>query len=57
MIVIRPPSFPIHSLPSSNSMTLVSNDPSWWPLINASFVGSYFTGSFRASRMMTVTLI
>ncbi|KAG2036203.1 hypothetical protein BDR03DRAFT_465611 [Suillus americanus] len=23
-------------------MTLVSNDPSWWPLINANFVGNYF---------------
>ncbi|KAG1846093.1 hypothetical protein DFJ58DRAFT_747313 [Suillus subalutaceus] len=23
-------------------MTLVSNDPSWWPLINASIIGSYF---------------
>jgi len=23
-------------------MTLVSNDPSWWPLINANLVGSYF---------------
>ncbi|KAG2337766.1 hypothetical protein BDR05DRAFT_969877 [Suillus weaverae] len=23
-------------------MTLVSNDPSWWPLINASLISSYF---------------
>ncbi|KAG2111370.1 hypothetical protein BD769DRAFT_68792 [Suillus cothurnatus] len=23
-------------------MTIVSNDPSWWPLINASLIGSYF---------------
>ncbi|KAG1775264.1 hypothetical protein EV702DRAFT_453665 [Suillus placidus] len=23
-------------------MTLVSNDPSWWPLINASLIASYF---------------
>ncbi|KAG2340018.1 hypothetical protein BDR05DRAFT_967423 [Suillus weaverae] len=23
-------------------MPLVSNDPSWWPLINANFIGSYF---------------
>ncbi|KAG2138233.1 hypothetical protein BD769DRAFT_1773525 [Suillus cothurnatus] len=23
-------------------MTVVSNDPSWWPLINASLIGSYF---------------
>ncbi|KAG2107087.1 hypothetical protein BD769DRAFT_135930 [Suillus cothurnatus] len=23
-------------------MTLVSNDPSWWPLINATLIGSYF---------------
>jgi hypothetical protein len=23
-------------------MTLVSNDPSWWPVINANFIGSYF---------------
>ncbi|KAG2032125.1 hypothetical protein BDR03DRAFT_970982 [Suillus americanus] len=37
-----PPSSPAHSLPSSNSMTVVSNDPIWWPLINASVNGSYF---------------
>ncbi|KAG2032124.1 hypothetical protein BDR03DRAFT_61654 [Suillus americanus] len=42
-IVIRPLSSPSHSLPSSNSMTLVSNDPSWWPIINANLIGSYFT--------------
>ncbi|KAG1796252.1 uncharacterized protein HD556DRAFT_1360204, partial [Suillus plorans] len=23
-------------------MTLVSNDPSWWPFINASLISSYF---------------
>ncbi|KAG1764292.1 hypothetical protein EV702DRAFT_110010 [Suillus placidus] len=24
-------------------MTLVSNDPSWWPIINANLIGSYFS--------------
>ncbi|KAG2138234.1 hypothetical protein BD769DRAFT_257724 [Suillus cothurnatus] len=33
---------PTRSLPSSNSMTIVSNDPSWWPLINANLIASYF---------------
>ncbi|KAG2335416.1 hypothetical protein BDR05DRAFT_504463 [Suillus weaverae] len=23
-------------------MTLVSNDPSWWPVINVGLIGSYF---------------
>ncbi|KAG1766839.1 hypothetical protein EV702DRAFT_784574 [Suillus placidus] len=41
-IVIRPSSSPARSVSSSNSMTLVSNDPSWWPLINANIIGSYF---------------
>ncbi|KAG2138261.1 hypothetical protein BD769DRAFT_1663840 [Suillus cothurnatus] len=41
-IVILPPSSPTRSLPSSNSMTIVSNDPSWWPLINANLIASYF---------------
>ncbi|KAG2072799.1 hypothetical protein BDR04DRAFT_382154 [Suillus decipiens] len=41
--VIHPSSAPIHSLPSSNnSMVLVSNDPSWWPAINANLISSYF---------------
>lgn len=26
-------------------MTLVSNDPSWWPIINANLIGSYFTAA------------
>ncbi|KAG2139738.1 hypothetical protein DEU56DRAFT_912002 [Suillus clintonianus] len=34
--------FPAPSHPSSNSMTLVSDDPSWWPLINAWRISSYF---------------
>ncbi|KAG2149013.1 uncharacterized protein EDB93DRAFT_353553 [Suillus bovinus] len=28
--------------PSFNNMTLVSNDPSWWPTINANLIFSYF---------------
>ncbi|KAG2124153.1 hypothetical protein BD769DRAFT_1388950 [Suillus cothurnatus] len=36
-------------------MTIVSNDPSWWPLINASLIFSYFIGSWSVSHMMTVT--
>ncbi|KAG2139679.1 hypothetical protein DEU56DRAFT_942325 [Suillus clintonianus] len=34
--------FPAPSHPSSNSMTLVSDDPSYWPLINAWRISSYF---------------
>ncbi|KAG1871234.1 hypothetical protein DFJ58DRAFT_492860 [Suillus subalutaceus] len=36
--------FPVApSLLSSNSMTLVLNDPSWWPFINSHYIFSYFT--------------
>jgi hypothetical protein len=35
-------------------MTVVSNDPSWWPLINAGRIASYFAGSWRVSHMMTL---
>lgn len=31
-------------------MPIISNDPSWWPLINATRIGSYFIGLWRASR-------
>ncbi|KAG1890098.1 hypothetical protein F4604DRAFT_646785 [Suillus subluteus] len=33
----------VPSLPSFNSMTLVSNDPSWWPFINSHYIFSYLT--------------
>jgi hypothetical protein len=36
-------------------MTIVSNDPSLWPVINANFISSYFVGSWSVSHMMTVT--
>ncbi|KAG2133243.1 uncharacterized protein EDB93DRAFT_886387 [Suillus bovinus] len=31
------------SHPSSNTMSQVLNDPSWWPVINANIISSYFT--------------
>ncbi|KAG1766836.1 hypothetical protein EV702DRAFT_1148614 [Suillus placidus] len=34
--------FAAHSPTSSNSMTIISNDPSWWPLINSHCISSYF---------------
>ncbi|KAG2144299.1 hypothetical protein DEU56DRAFT_910649 [Suillus clintonianus] len=34
--------FPAPSHPSSNSMTIVSDDPSYWPLINSRRIASYF---------------
>lgn len=44
-----------HSSPAPipDSMTLISNDPSWWPLINSSRIASYFAGSWRALLMMS----
>jgi hypothetical protein len=33
-------------------MPIISNDPSWWPLINATRIGSYFIGLWKFSRMM-----
>lgn len=41
-IVIYPLGSLARSLPSSNSMTFVSNDPTWWPLISASIITGYF---------------
>ncbi|KAG2335911.1 hypothetical protein BDR05DRAFT_1063745, partial [Suillus weaverae] len=39
-IVIRPPISPLARI--LNSMTVVSNDPSWWPFINAKLILTYF---------------
>ncbi|KAG1743954.1 uncharacterized protein EDB91DRAFT_206035 [Suillus paluster] len=51
-IVTHPPTSHAHSsLTSSNSMTLVSNDPSWWPTINAARVSSYFIVAASAGLM------
>ncbi|KAG1775203.1 hypothetical protein EV702DRAFT_1047068 [Suillus placidus] len=36
------PKLAFHSEPLSNSMTVVSNDPSWWPVINGARTFSYF---------------
>ncbi|KAG1737319.1 hypothetical protein EDB19DRAFT_988321 [Suillus lakei] len=51
-LVIRPPSshsvkFPLRQVPtpsnpSSTYMTLISNDPTWWPTINSYKIYSYF---------------
>ncbi|KAG2133266.1 uncharacterized protein EDB93DRAFT_1331515 [Suillus bovinus] len=35
-------------------MTVVSNDPSYWPTIDSTIFYSYFVGPWRASHMMTV---
>ncbi|KAG2111375.1 hypothetical protein BD769DRAFT_69022 [Suillus cothurnatus] len=32
-------------------MTVISNDPSWWPLINATLIGSYFVVAASAGVM------
>jgi hypothetical protein len=45
---------PARPLSSSNSMTLASNDPSWWPIINVNIIISYFIGSWRVSCMVTM---
>ncbi|KAG1775213.1 hypothetical protein EV702DRAFT_452387 [Suillus placidus] len=34
--------FAVPSHPSSNSMTQVSDDPTWWPAINVALIYSYF---------------
>jgi hypothetical protein len=39
----------------SLDMTLVSNDPSWWPQIDLNLTSSYVTGSWRASRTMKIS--
>jgi hypothetical protein len=53
--------FPAPSHPSSNGMTLVSDDPSYWPVINSLRIGSYVIGSWRAVRVrrwrLNLTLI
>ncbi|KAG2053108.1 hypothetical protein BDR06DRAFT_1008994 [Suillus hirtellus] len=40
-IIVCPPSSPARLFPSSDSIPLVSSDPSWWLLINAEIIGSY----------------
>ncbi|KAG1788655.1 uncharacterized protein HD556DRAFT_847995 [Suillus plorans] len=40
---------PLH--PSSNNMTIVSDDPSWWPFINSSRIASYFAVAASAGVM------
>ncbi|KAG2077037.1 hypothetical protein BDR04DRAFT_1089335 [Suillus decipiens] len=35
-------------------MSMVSDDPSWWPTIDASIVSSYFIGSWRVCRLRVV---
>jgi hypothetical protein len=53
--IVIPISSPTRSLPSSNSMTVLLNDPSRWPSINASPIASYFAGLWKVSCVMTVT--
>jgi hypothetical protein len=36
-------------------MTLVSDNPIWWPFIDWALIYSYFMGAYRASRMVLVT--
>ncbi|KAG2352829.1 hypothetical protein BDR07DRAFT_1466047 [Suillus spraguei] len=36
-------------------MTLVSNDSTWWPFINANLISSYFIGLWRVSSTMAMT--
>ncbi|KAG2077035.1 hypothetical protein BDR04DRAFT_1089329 [Suillus decipiens] len=35
-------------------MPIVSDDPSWWPAIDASIVSSYFIGSWRVCLLVAV---
>jgi hypothetical protein len=37
-------------------MTLVSNDPGWWPTINSNRVASYFMGTWRLAQMIYLDL-
>jgi hypothetical protein len=50
-VVLRPPSSPF---PDTNplNMTIVSNDPIWWPVISYFRVYSYFSGSWKASGLI-----
>jgi hypothetical protein len=37
-------------------MTVVSNDPIWWPFINAGLIASYFVGSWGVCHMTTLMI-
>ncbi|KAG0694504.1 hypothetical protein DFH29DRAFT_880666 [Suillus ampliporus] len=41
----------------SNTMTLVSHDPSYWPFINAAHVSGYFVDSWRANTSELITVV
>jgi hypothetical protein len=43
--IIRLTKFIVHPHPFSTNMTIISNDPTWWPVINFYRVSSYFAGS------------
>jgi hypothetical protein len=52
-VVLHPPSL---SLTDTNhlNMTVVSNDPIWWPVISYIRVYSYFSGPWKASDLIHI---
>ncbi|KAG2141985.1 hypothetical protein BD769DRAFT_1424749 [Suillus cothurnatus] len=41
-------SYYLYPFSNNLNMTIISNDPSWWPIINAYRLSSNFAGSWRA---------
>jgi hypothetical protein len=52
-VVLRPPSLSLTDTSHLN-MTLVSNDPIWWPWISYFRVFSYFSGLWKASGLIHI---
>jgi len=56
-------SYYLYPFSNNLNMTIISNDPSWWPIINAYRLSSNFAGSWRAvgdwslSLSLTLTVI
>jgi hypothetical protein len=52
-VALLPPSLPLTDTNHLN-MALVSNDPSWWPLISYFRIFSYFSGLWKASGLIHI---
>jgi hypothetical protein len=52
-VALRPPSLPLTDTNHLN-MTVVSNDPIWWPLISYLRECSYFAGPWKASSLIHI---
>jgi hypothetical protein len=53
-VVLCPPSLSLTNTTNHLNMTVVSNDPIWWPVISYFRVYSHFSGSWTASGLIQI---